>query len=83
MEVLDLKKKIEEKIVDAEKVIIIPHLNADFDAIGSALGVSYIIKKLKKNSFILFADALNDIDPGVKQIIEETKQEYAFIDKKK
>ncbi len=81
IEIKDLKTNIENIISRAEKVIIVPHNNADFDAIGSALGLSLIAKKLKKRSFILVNDQLNLIDQGVRMIIEEAKKDFDIINR--
>lgn len=46
--VKDLKINMEQKILEANNVIIIPHNGVDFDTIGSALGISLLVRKLKK-----------------------------------
>ena len=48
MDLQELKKTLESKIEKANRVVIIPHNNADFDAIGSAIGLSLIAKKYNK-----------------------------------
>mgnify|MGYP006343621393 CR=1 FL=1 len=45
----DLKLYMNDRIINANKVIIIPHNNPDFDAIGSAAGITLIAKKFKKD----------------------------------
>ena len=42
----DLRIYMSERIKNAKKVIIIPHINPDFDAIGSAAGITLIAKKV-------------------------------------
>ncbi len=83
MDVKVLRKNLEERIINSEKVIILPHNNVDFDAIGSSLGISLIAKKLKKKSYIIVNDKPHLIDPGVKLIIDTEKQEYNIINKEK
>ena len=39
MDIRELKNSIENKMHDAGNVIIVPHNNADFDAIASAMVV--------------------------------------------
>ena len=40
----NLKMNFENKVLDSGKVIIVPHKNADFDAIGSAIGLSLAVR---------------------------------------
>ena len=77
----ELKDVLEEKILSSEKVIIVPHNNADFDAIGSAIGLSLIPKRLGKQYFIVMNDALNTVDYGVKLIFNECINEYNIVNK--
>jgi len=83
IEVKKLKSDIENKIINSEKVVILPHNNADFDAIGSAMGISLVSKKLKKDSYILVNDPLYKLDPGVRIIVDENKREYNIINSDK
>lgn len=41
--VKDLKINMEQKILEANNIIIIPHNGVDFDAIGPALGISLLV----------------------------------------
>ena len=82
-EIKDLKVNLESKILQSEKVVIVPHLGVDFDAIGSAIGLSLIVKKLKKASIILVDDPNYKIDYGVKLIMDESKKDYPIITKEK
>ena len=77
----ELKGFIENKIKECDRVIIVPHINADFDAIGSALGLSLIAKKYNKPFNIIVNDPPHIIEPGVKKIINECNKEY-LIEKK-
>lgn len=80
----DLKIYMSERIKNAKKVIIIPHINPDFDAIGSAAGITLIAKKFKKESRIIVDDDINTIDDGVRLIINELNQNNEIvIDKSK
>ena len=49
----DLKVYMTDRIIKASKVIVIPHNKPDFDAIGSAAGITLIAKKYKKESKII------------------------------
>lgn len=80
----DLRIYMSERIKNAKKVIIIPHINPDFDAIGSAAGITLIAKKFKKESRIIVDDDINTIDDGVRLIINELNQNNEIvIDKSK
>ena len=75
----DLKIYISEKMKNAKKVIIIPHINPDFDAIGSAAGITLIAKKFKKESRIIVDDDINVIDDGVRLIIDELNKDNELV----
>lgn len=82
-EIKKLKAIIEEKVPEANNVVIVPHNGIDFDAIGSALGLSVIIEKLKKPVCILVNDQSYQIDSGVQLIINDTKKDFTIIDHEK
>lgn len=67
----DLKLYMTDRIINASKVIIVPHNKPDFDAIGSAAGITLIAKKLKKESRIIVNDNIDTINNGARVIIEE------------
>lgn len=80
----DLKVYMTDRIIKASKVIVIPHNNPDFDAIGSAAGLTLIAKKYKKESKIIVNDNLSMVDSGVKIIVDELNRESNLvIDKNK
>ena len=80
----NLEVYMSEKIKNSKRVIIVPHNNIDFDAIGSASGIALIAKKFKKEYRIIVNDQPAFMDPGVKMIINEIrKKENTIIDKKK
>ncbi|MBR3161727.1 MAG: DHH family phosphoesterase [Bacilli bacterium] len=83
MDVKKIKDDIENKILNSENVIIVPHNNADFDAIASALGISLLAKNLGKQSCIVITDPLYILDIGVKSIIDESKKSFNIINKDK
>ena len=83
MDIVELKNSIEKKMYDAGNVIIVPHNNADFDAVASAMGVALIVKKLGKQSCIVITDPLYILDVGVKSIIDDSKNEFNIINKDK
>ena len=83
MDIKNLKVNFEAKVLQADKVIIVPHNNVDFDAIGSAIGLAYIVKKLKKEPFILINDSNDSLEHGIRIVIDEAKKEYSIFNKEK
>ena len=79
----EFKTAMEQKIIEANNVVIVPHKGPDFDAIGSALGISLIVKKLKKPFCIIVDDPIYKIDHGVQIIMDEVKKDYAIINREK
>jgi len=79
----ELKEVLIEKIKGADKIVIVPHDNADFDAIGSAIGLSLIAKKYHKPYVIIANDPPHIIEHGVKKIIDECKGNYEIVKKDK
>ena len=67
----DLKITIEKLVKDSEQVFISPHIKVDFDTIASAIGMALIIKKLGKTPYIILDEVINEMEVGVKKIIEE------------
>lgn len=82
-DIKNLKVNLEQKILESENVIIVPHNRIDFDAIGSGLGLAMISKKLKKNAHIVVNDPPHEIDHGVQRLIEEAKRDFSIINKDK
>lgn len=79
----NLKVNMEQKILESERVVIVPHNNVDFDAIGSAIGLSLITRKLKKPSVIVVDDPIYKIDHGVQLVIDEAKKDFTIINREK
>ena len=46
MDIKNLRLNIEQKVLGSKRVVIVPHNRIDFDAIGSALGLAVIVKKM-------------------------------------
>ena len=77
----DLKVNLEQKILQSNKVVIVPHNGVDFDAIGSAIGLTEIVKKLKKVPYIVVNDLQYKLDKGVQIILNEFKNKASNINK--
>ena len=78
-----LKSSIEELVLNNDRTIIVPHNSADYDAIGSAIGISLIPKKLKKPSYVLVNDPTYKMEYGLQRILSEAKEITPIINKDK
>ncbi len=78
-----LKTSLEGMILGSDRTIIVPHNNADYDAIGSAIGFSLIPKKLKKPSYVLVNDPTYKMEYGLQRILSEAKESVQIINKDK
>lgn len=83
-DIKNLKVALENKILKAENVVIVPHLGIDLDAIGSAVALSFIAKKFKRNSCIVVDDPLYKVDHGAAMIMDSAKAEgYSILNREK
>ncbi len=78
-ELKEFKIKLQEKIEASDQVFIVTHKNPDLDAIGSAIGISLIAKKLKKNSYIIMDDKIEAINTGVLTVMDAISNDYQTI----
>lgn len=69
----EFKQKIDKLIQSSEQLFIVPHLGADFDAIASSIAMCLIAKKYNKPAYIILNEEPFKIEPGVKRIIDEVK----------
>jgi len=83
LDIDNLRVNFESKVLESGKVILVPHKVADFDAIGSAIGLSLAVSKLKKTSMIIIDDKTYELDRGVYSIIKESKSEHNIMTKSK
>ena len=74
-----LRDALLKNIANASQVFIVGHNTPDYDAIGSALGVATIARELDTKAYIVVNDLAQDLDSGVAKIIEDTKDDYHFI----
>ena len=75
----NLKVNIESQVFKNKNIVIVPHKFADFDAIGSAIGLSLLVKKMKRIPFIVVDDRFYDLDRKVQSLIKETKKEFCIV----
>ena len=73
MNILNYAREIKRKIKTHQTIFIVGHQNLDLDAIGSALGLHYIIQKYRKESYIVIDDQVHEL--GVEKIISEQPKE--------
>lgn len=79
----NLKVNLEQKILQTNKVVIVPHNGVDYDALASSIGLSLISKKLKRESVIVIDDPIYKIDHMVQSIIEEEREKHSIINRER
>lgn len=79
LDIKNLKVNLEQKMLSSKQIMIMPHINADFDAIASCLGVSLIAGKLNKDNHILVGDPIYTLDHGVQKIVEESEKDFSIV----
>ncbi len=75
----DFKAILESRIKGASRIFIVPHLNIDLDAIGSASGMAEICSCFKKETFIIVDDAPSNMNVGVRNIFDASAERYQMI----
>ena len=79
LDIKNLKVNLEQKMLSSNQIMIMPHIDADFDAIASCLGVSLIAEKLNKDNHILVGDPIYTLDHGVQKIVEESEKNFSIL----
>ncbi len=79
MDIKDLKLNIEQKVLGKKRVIIVPHNRIDFDAIGSALGLATIIKRMNVEPLIVVNDDISKMQKGIQIIVNDVKSNYKLL----
>lgn len=74
-----LKETLESVTKSSSKVFIVGHDEPDYDAIGSAIGISIFSKELNENTYIVVNDTDIELEPGVKKIIDDNKIDHNII----
>ena len=70
MRILEKAKELRKAIKNHEIVFIVGHKDLDLDAIGSALGMAYIVEQFHKEAYIIIDD--ETFEPAVEKIIHQT-----------
>ena len=79
MDIKNLKLNIEQRVLGAKRVVIVPHNRIDFDAIGSALGLAVIVKKMNAVPIIVVNDKINEMQRGIQIIMDDVSKNYEIV----
>lgn len=69
MKLIERKKEFKKKITKAKTVFIMAHKDLDLDALGSSIGLYFILEKLNKNCYLIIND--NNHESGVNKVLQE------------
>lgn len=77
-----INKELPEIVGTSSEVYIIGHKNADFDSIGASLGLARLCREYISNDkiFVVLNDPNEILEPGLKRVKYESKEEYNIID---
>ena len=79
----DLRINLEQCLTSSHQMIIVPHNKVDFDAIGSAIALTLIGNKYKKDPYVIVNDPPHIMERGCKIIMDDVKNEVKFTNKEK
>lgn len=83
MDIKNLKLNIEQRVLGTKRVVIVPHNRIDFDAIGSALGLAVIVRKMNAVPLIVVNDNIKEMQRGIQIIMEDVSKDFEIISKDK
>lgn len=66
-------------INESSKVYIMGHINADVDSIGSAIGISSVVRKLKKQCYITIEEENNHIKDIIDSVMDDGDYRNTFV----
>ena len=69
MKLVEKKKEIAKKFRQAKTIFIMAHKDLDLDALGSSIGLYFILQKLNKNCFLIIDDTKHEA--GVAKVLQE------------
>ena len=69
MSIIGEKRKLNKAIRKARTIFLMAHKNLDLDALGSCIGMYMVLKRRKKNCYIIIDDKLHE--PGVEKVLRE------------
>ena len=79
MDIKNLKLNLEQKVIGSKRVVIVPHNRIDFDAIGSALGLAVIVKKMNARPIIVVNDNIKDMQRGIQIIMNDVSKDFEIV----
>ena len=79
IEFKNFKNLLESEIKKSSNVFIIGHNGPDFDSIGACIGLYTLVEHFHKNAYIIVDDKVINMEPGVKKILDESRDEYSYI----
>lgn len=76
-----LSQSFDANIQNSKDVYIVPHLDADFDAIGAALGVATIVKAHGKNAYLVCEERQIEIKSrmALKDMMSKGSNDFVII----
>lgn len=74
-------KELPKIIENSSEIYIVGHKTADFDSIGAALGLTRLCREYIDGSkiFIVLNDSDESLEPGLKRVKYDSKEEYNII----
>lgn len=69
MSIIKERKKLNKSVKNAKNIFLMAHKNLDLDALGSSIGMNMILKRKKKNCYIIIDD--KNHEPGVEKVLRE------------
>ena len=69
MKLIEKKKEFKKKITKSKTIFIMAHKDLDLDALGSSIGLYFILEKLNKNCFLIINDTKHE--SGVTKVLQE------------
>ena len=79
LEFKNFKSLLESEIKKCSNVFIIGHNGPDFDSIGACIGLAVLAEHFHKNAYIIVNDKVIKMEPGVKKIIDDNRNQFNFI----
>ena len=69
MSIIKERKKLTKAIKNAKTIFLMAHKNLDLDALGSSIGMNMILKRKKKNCYLIIDD--KNHEAGVEKVLRE------------
>ncbi len=69
MSIIKERKKLNKMINKSKNIFLMAHKNLDLDALGSSIGMYMILKRKKKNCYLIIDD--KEHEPGVNKVLKE------------